>query len=304
MTQNRNPGILVVDDDEMIVDLIETYFCELGYDVTTATTAEDAINKLSNGKDIHLILTDIGLPGRSGLDLLKIIRENKGDIPVILLTGMKTLDTAISAVKSGATDFITKPFKLETIRQVVEKNLRKNERVRRKKQVYESLKYLNMNFSFYTYEFNPDILARELADILKKMRFASEEEIQQYEVVFSETFTNAMEHGNLELPSIAKNNDLLVRTEYEELREQRLNDPNYANRKIHITFECNPQLFSLTVKDDGPGFNWNKYLDRNHRITEVSTLPFGRGFNIVQLYIDEVHFNKTGNMITLIKNRN
>ncbi len=303
MSHNGKPGILVVDDDEMIVDLIESYFSELGYYVSTATTAEDAIHQLSHENDIHLVLSDIGLPGRSGLDLLKIIRETKGEIPVILLTGMKTLDTAISAVKSGATDFITKPFKLETIRQVVEKNLRKNERIRRKKQVYESLKYLNMNFSFFTYEFNPDTLSKELTDILKKMRFAPEEEIQQFEVVFTETFTNAMEHGNLELPSSAKSDDLLFRTEYEELREQRLNDPRYANRKIQIAFECNPNLFSLTVKDEGPGFEWKKYLDQHHKIMKVNTHAFGRGFNIVQHYIDEVHFNQKGNIITLIKNR-
>lgn len=299
----KQNNILVVDDEEMIVDLISGYFSDLGYKVVTAGSAEEAINALNNGHDFHLVLTDINLPGYSGLELLKIIKETKENLPVVLLTGMKTLDTAISALQSGAADYITKPFDLASLRRVVEKSLKKTDRLLKKEQVYGNLQYITMNFSFTSKEMNVDALAKELANILKKMQFASDDKIKQFELVFSETFTNALEHGNLELPSSMKGNDLLALTQFEMLKEERLADPAYANRSIHVTFECNPDLFSLTVKDEGPGFNWKKYLDKDHRLSKVNKKAFGRGFNIIMLLIDEVHFNDKGNIITLIKER-
>lgn len=303
MAADKNkPNILVVDDEELITDLLGDYFLNFGYGVSVATTAEEAISKLNNGNKFHLVLTDINLPGKSGLDLLKIINETKTNLPVVLLTGLKTLDTAISALQSGARDYITKPFDLGSVRKIVERVLNKQNRFLRKEKVYEFLGNLKMNFEFSSIELDPGVLARELASILHKMQFGSEEAIQQFELVFSETLINAIEHGNLELASSSKSNDLLQITDFEDLKEKRLNDPHYANRKVQALFECNQDLFCFTVKDQGPGFDWKKYVDASHKIKNVSLDSHGRGFMIIRHIIDEVHFNEKGNVITLIKN--
>ncbi|GAB4368922.1 MAG: hypothetical protein Kow0042_10370 [Calditrichia bacterium] len=301
-TERKN--ILVVDDDEFIVSLLVDYFTELGYGVTSAYNAEEAIAKLNNGNKFNLVLTDVNLPGRSGLELLKIINETKEDLPVILLTGLKTLDTAISAVKCGAEEFITKPFDLKTIRKIVEKSLKKQNRSLKKEKIYENLQHLKVSFKFKTNELDPGLLAKEIAGILNKMQFSNEEEMKQYELAFTETLINGIEHGNLELPSSIKGDDFLKLAEFEELKESRINDPEYANRHIHVIFECNPERFTLTIGDEGPGFDWRPYLDSNHKITRVNTNPYGRGFMLIRHIIDEVHFNEKGNQVTLIKNRN
>ncbi|MEJ2635991.1 MAG: response regulator [Calditrichia bacterium] len=296
-------NILVVDDEEMIIDLLGDYFTDLGYGVHLAASAEEAISKLNNGNEFHLILTDINLPGKSGLDLLKIVNETKDDLPVILLTGLKTLDTAISAVKSGASDYITKPFELGTVRKIVEKVLNKQNKSLKKEKVYENVQHLRVSFQFDTDELDASIMAKELAALLSKMHFSDPDTIKQYELVFIETLLNSIEHGNLELASSIKNNDVFQMLEYEELKEQRMKDPEYAKRKITVSMECNPDLFCFTVKDEGPGFDWKKYVDKTHKISELNVNSHGRGFVIIRHIIDEVHFNTEGNMITLIKNR-
>jgi DNA-binding response OmpR family regulator len=301
--QNSIQNILVVDDEELIVELLQEYFSELGYGVWVAQSAEEAISKLKNGKNINLVITDINLPGKSGLELLKILKETKEDLPVVLLTGLKTLDNAISAVKSGATDYITKPFDLESVRKVVERILKRQTRSLKKKQVFENIKHLKLSFEFTTSEIDPGVVAKELTYFLQRIHFTEEDEIKQYELAFNETLVNAIDHGNLQLSSTIKNNNALHLTEYEELKQKRLNTPGYANKKIIVLFECTDELFSFTVIDEGEGFNWQKFIDQQHKINQLNTNAHGRGFNIIKYIIDEVHFNEKGNMITLIKNR-
>jgi YesN/AraC family two-component response regulator len=302
-SDNSLQHILVVDDEELIVDLLHDYFDELGYDVCVAQSAEEAIEKLNNEKQFNLVLTDINLPGKSGLDLLKIVRETREDLPVVLLTGLKTLDNAITAVKSGAADYITKPFELDSVRRVVEKILKRQDRTIKKEQVFDNLKYLKLSFQFLTSEMDPSILAKELAGYLQRVNFGENQEINQYELAFTETLVNAVEHGSLDLASSIKSNNILQLAEYDDLKEQRLNDLNFSKRTIFIMFECTDELFSFTVKDQGKGFEWQKYIDKSHKISKVNTNAYGRGFNIIQHIIDEVHFNESGNMITLIKNK-
>ena len=301
--QNAVQNILVVDDEELIVELLKEYFSELGYGVWVAQSAEEAISKLNNSNNLNLVITDINLPGKSGLELLKIVKETKEDLPVVLLTGLKTLDNAISAVKSGATDYITKPFDLESVRKVVERILKKQSRSLKKKQVFENIKHLKLSFEFITSELDPGVVAKELSSLLQRIHFTEEDEIKRYELAFTETLVNAIEHGNLQLSSAIKNNNALQITEYDELKEKRLNTPQYANKKIIVLFECTDELFSFTVIDEGEGFNWQKFIDQKHKINRLNTNAHGRGFNIIKYMIDEVDFNEKGNMITLIKNR-
>ncbi len=303
MKADYQPTMLVVDDERLIVELLGEFFTKLNYNVHKAFSAEEALEILQNGTNFNLVLTDINLPGKSGLALLKIIRETRGNLPVVILTGMKTLDNAISAVKSGADDYITKPFELNVVQRVVERIIRKQHRLITHEMVYNNLDYLNLGFQFDTDALDPGILSNELAQFLEKMEFAGEEEVGRYEMAFTETLVNAVEHGNLALSSSKKNPDSFKPTEFEDLKASRICDPKFAKRKIYISLECNNDLFNFTVRDEGPGFNWKAYIDSLHRIKPADTEPYGRGFRMIQHVIDEVHFNEKGNIITLIKNR-
>lgn len=119
---NRNPPkrVLVVDDEPMIVSLLSTVLQEKGWDVTGARSGTDGIDQLDRAR-FDVILTDLVMPGDSGIDLLRAAKEIHPDVEVILMTGYATADTAIEAMRNGAFHYIMKPLKPEEVVNLVEK---------------------------------------------------------------------------------------------------------------------------------------------------------------------------------------
>jgi DNA-binding NtrC family response regulator len=112
--------ILVVEDEEKLRRVLELQLTSAAFDVDKAGTAEQAV-KLAVNAD--LVLTDLRLPGMNGLDLLAAIRRQNSQTPVVVMTAFGTIETAVSAMKAGATDFLLKPFSLDHLMTVVQKAL-------------------------------------------------------------------------------------------------------------------------------------------------------------------------------------
>jgi two-component system response regulator PilR (NtrC family) len=116
--------ILVVDDERSMREFLEILLRKEGYDVTTAGDVDGALLALDSD-DYDLVISDIQMPGKSGLDLLRAIRETQADALVVMITAFATTETAIAAMKEGAYDYLTKPFKVDEIKLVVQKALEK-----------------------------------------------------------------------------------------------------------------------------------------------------------------------------------
>jgi two-component system, NtrC family, response regulator HydG len=116
--QTQRPRLLVVDDDRAILTLIGTIALAEGFDVATTVSGEDAMKQLRE-RPSDLVLVDLRMPGITGLDVLKALREANPRVKVVLMTGFGTIDTAVEAVKLGAMDFLTKPFDLPRLRQLL-----------------------------------------------------------------------------------------------------------------------------------------------------------------------------------------
>ena len=110
------PQILVVDDEEIICQQLQRLFTYSGYAVEIAHSGEAAIDRLEK-RDIDLVVTDVRLPGISGVDLTMEVKRNYPDVPVIVITGHAAIDCAVEVLKSGASDFIVKPFGAEAIQE-------------------------------------------------------------------------------------------------------------------------------------------------------------------------------------------
>lgn len=108
------PSILIVDDDEAICEVLSTYLRPLGYFIRVAHNGNAALAALREGSPDVAIL-DLHLNDISGQEVNRHIRERHLDTEVIIITGFATLDSAIDAIKSGAFDYIVKPFKLGEI---------------------------------------------------------------------------------------------------------------------------------------------------------------------------------------------
>ena len=114
--------ILVVDDDESLRWVTQAQLQQSGYDVDAAADATSALEQIRNLPP-DLVITDLKMPGMSGLDLLKEIRANYPDIIVIMVTAFGTVENAVEAMKAGAYDYITKPVNMDELRLIVNRGL-------------------------------------------------------------------------------------------------------------------------------------------------------------------------------------
>jgi two-component system response regulator HydG len=123
-TSTKKDSILVVDDAPDTIELLQRNLESRGYQVFTAPNAMEAI-KILETTVVDLVITDLKMPGASGIELIRHIRENFRDIEVMMITGYPTIESAVKAVKSGAEEYLTKPFTdtelFSAVEQVFEK---------------------------------------------------------------------------------------------------------------------------------------------------------------------------------------
>src|SRR5512135_730645 len=119
---HMRPSILIVDDDGVMKETISGVLNKRGYEMFSVGSGNEALLTIKKNV-IDLILLDIRLPDIDGLEVLKKIKEFDTEILVIMMTAFSDVQTAVSAMKSGAYDYINKPFELEELRLLIEKGL-------------------------------------------------------------------------------------------------------------------------------------------------------------------------------------
>ncbi len=112
--------ILIVEDEEKMRRVLELELESAGFEVEQAGTAEAALRLADR---VDLILTDLRLPGMTGLELLARLRQQNAQTPVVVMTAYGTVESAVEAMKAGAADFLPKPFSMDHLRTVVGKGL-------------------------------------------------------------------------------------------------------------------------------------------------------------------------------------
>jgi DNA-binding NtrC family response regulator len=119
-------SILVVDDDQNIRRVLKDLLRKEGFNVLTASDVDKAL-PLIDQQDLDLIMTDLKMPGKSGMDLLTLCHEKRPAVPVIMITAFGNVEAAVAAMKKGAYDFITKPFDENELLNVIEKAISESE---------------------------------------------------------------------------------------------------------------------------------------------------------------------------------
>jgi two-component system, NtrC family, response regulator AtoC len=122
MAAEDSSRILAVDDDSAMRDLLEQGLASEKVAVETASGGQAALNRVASG-DIDLVITDLRMPGLGGLELCARIAEQSPGLPVIVLTAFGDYETAVSAVRAGAYDFLAKPVRMDVLRLAVERTL-------------------------------------------------------------------------------------------------------------------------------------------------------------------------------------
>jgi DNA-binding NtrC family response regulator len=114
--------ILIVEDEAKMRRLLELNLADAGFQTLSAGDAETGLKLLQNDS-VDLVLTDLKLPGMNGLDFLAAVKRFQAALPVVVMTAFGTVETAVEAMKAGASDYILKPFSLDEMRMVVHKEL-------------------------------------------------------------------------------------------------------------------------------------------------------------------------------------
>ena len=113
-------NILVVDDEQIVLDSAERHLRQDTDKVFKVLSAEDAL-KILKKETVHIILTDLMMPDMDGLELMKEVKSKHAGIPIIMVTGYATINTALQAMQLGAFDYVSKPFTKSELRGVVKR---------------------------------------------------------------------------------------------------------------------------------------------------------------------------------------
>ena len=138
-------SILLVEDDISFSQLLQRFLERNGYKVTTILSVKEALRTIEV-ESFHMVFSDLRLPDGDGIDLLKSIRSNGLEIPVILMTGYAEVSTAVEAMKQGAFDYISKPFNQEEVLDVIANALKSSSKSSSKTEVNISKKGFNQGY--------------------------------------------------------------------------------------------------------------------------------------------------------------
>jgi two-component system response regulator PilR (NtrC family) len=126
MTDNNlanHPKVLLVDDEPDILELLELALRKMGLEVDKAGNVRDALSKLE-ANNYDLCLTDMRLPDGDGLKIVQVIAQHNLDVPVAVITAHGNMENAVSALKAGAFDYLSKPVSLDQLRALINSALK------------------------------------------------------------------------------------------------------------------------------------------------------------------------------------
>lgn len=294
----ERPTVLVVDDaqvDRRLAGwLLEKHG---GWQVAYAGDGFEALTEIARNYP-QVVLTDIQMPDMDGLKLLEEIRAKYPRLPVVLMTGVGSEEIAIEALRVGAAGYVPKKSRATQLVQTVERVLMS---VQSDTDLLRAENYIHSRTTRFVLESDPSLVGpvvRRLRADLQAAGICDEYAALRTGIAVEEALLNAVYHGNLEVPSSLKWDD---ETEFERLASARRLLSPYRERKVRIRLRCTPDLATIAISDDGPGFDRTTIPDPND--PEMMVRPTGRGLVLMQTLTDGMEFNPKGNRVTLRKLR-
>jgi len=294
MSNLHSPRILIADDQDSLRKLLAKYMLKAGLEPIEAENGKRAI-ELYRLMRPSVVLSDIMMPEMDGLSLLKEIKKIDKQASVILMTGYGSEEILLESLRSGAANYFKKPFNFQEITEVIKHIIKYRADLDSTQYYSPFIIEEKKKFVFTTEEADIFPIVNQIAINLAMLVPAAE--ILNLKIGMEEILKNAIEHGNLNI-STEEKNQALEQGVFGKLINSRLQQNGNSLKKIFITAELDQEVFSVTIRDQGKGFNW-KPLPQP---TAESLLSFsGRGILLTRIYFDEVFYNERGNEVTLVK---
>ena len=285
--------VLVVEDDKMSTLFIQRALAAYNANIICVEDGESALSLLVGGNtQFNCIILDIMLPGINGLEVLQQIKANPElqHIPVIIETALSDTESIRKGYAGGAFSYLQKPLQISLLRSIF---FAAFDEFNSRSRMLESNKHANRSFAFLeTGRFKcrtldeSQMLAHTLAHACP--------DPNRVENGLHELLINAIEHGNLGITYTEKTQPLLSESWRKEVESKQALE-FYRNRNVTVDFERRPNELILTLHDEGPGFEFQRYLDFE---PERATHPHGRGIALARmLCFDEMEYLYNGSSV-------
>jgi CheY-like chemotaxis protein len=289
-------SVLVVDDSAVERRRVEKLLKKIAdLTVVTAANGKEAIALLEK-EHLDLVLTDMQMPEMDGLQMVEEIRSRFPAVPVILMTAHGSEEVAVQALQKGAASYVPKRNLAQDLEETIESVLTISKTNRSQRRLLESLMQTESQFVLENDTTLIPSLIGHLENNLLRMKLCDENGLIRVAVALREALINAIHHGNLEVPSELREQD--ERRYYEKVEERRQQEP-YLDRRVHVLARESHNEAVYVIRDEGPGFDPTSLPDPTDpaNLEKVS----GRGLLLIRTFMDEVHHNKRGNEITMVK---
>jgi CheY-like chemotaxis protein/anti-sigma regulatory factor (Ser/Thr protein kinase) len=299
--------LLLVDDNPGDLKLAQEHMRDAGMEVSVRTASDGAaaLDLLRSarvaGQELpDVVLTDLHMPRMDGLALVEALHAEFPSLPVILMTAFGSEEIAYQSLLKGASSYVPKKDMRDglvpTLQQI-------GELARSQRQDLEVQACCVASEA--TYVLGNDIgivppLARQLGGTYQKMMQADENEQFHMIVALHEALSNAIYHGNLEVSTSLRRENLDDDAFHRVAEEHRTKAP-YRDRHVTLTARFTADEAIFVVRDEGPGFNVASLPDPRDRsnLEEIG----GRGLFLIRLFMTEVRHDARGREIIMIKRR-
>jgi CheY-like chemotaxis protein len=290
--------ILLVEDESILATIIEDALSSEGHQVTLAEDGQEAWEILeaefaANGRiRFETILLDREMPRMGGMALLRKLKSSPryNQIPVIMETAASDAQSVREGLDEGAYYYLTKPFQPELMLSIVHAAV---QQFRDYQELQENARRAERPFAFmeqgvFRYRSLED--GRMLANFFARACPEPEKTV----LGLQELLVNAVEHGNLGI-SYAEKTQLMVRDGWHQEIATRSALPEFAKREVEVVFERSEREIRFTIRDEGKGFDWQKYLDFD---PERAFDPHGRGIAMARrMSFDSLEYQGNGNTV-------
>jgi diguanylate cyclase (GGDEF)-like protein len=195
--------VLVVDDEPMIRQLLTDVLSDAGYTIETVANGEEAVIKLRDVR-YDFVITDLMMPGMSGIQVLETVKQLDPETEVIVMTGYASLNTAIECMKLGAADYLNKPINIDEIRIILTRMIEKKRLQQKAREVdfYKELSRTDGLTQLYNHKFFHQLLATEIA---RARRYGGEISLLMVDVDHFKTYNDSNGHpmGDAALQKVA-----------------------------------------------------------------------------------------------------
>jgi CheY-like chemotaxis protein/anti-sigma regulatory factor (Ser/Thr protein kinase) len=285
--------LLIVDDDAALRDALAAVLQQSGYASEQAADGEEGLKRLRDEPDaFDGVLLDWKMPRMDGLTMLRHIKADPrtAPLPVIFQTGSGDEQVLKESLTAGAHYFLSKPVRrqelLATVYTAVQGRRRQRELWGHVRDSARTLSLMDLGrFRYRT---------QEEAENLTYLLAAACPDPDRAAVGLAELLINAVEHGNLEI-TYEETSEAIEHRNRAELIRSRLEDPRFTSRFAEIRFEHLPDRYRFLVKDQGPGFDWKRYLELS---PDRAYDSHGRGVYMASNCFDRLEYLGSGNAVT------